>query len=211
MDVLIGCEFSGIVRDAFIARGHNAVSCDLLPTAKPGPHYQGNVLDIIDDGWDLAIFHPPCTFLTVSAAWAFGDGPYHQKVKPGTLVGAARREAREEAVEFVRKLMGAKKIKRKALENPIGCLSKRIGKPSQIIQPWQFGHPESKATCLWLDGLLPLIPTNILPPPRIVNGKARWNNQTDSGQNRLSPSENRWADRSETYQGIADAFAQQWG
>lgn len=208
MRVLVACEFSGVVRDAFIARGHDAMSCDLLPTEAPGPHYQGDVRDILGDGWDLMIAHPPCTYLTNSAAWAFTDGPYHQKVRPGTLVGAARRKAREQALAFVQTLLDAP-IPRIALENPIGCIGTRIRPHDQRIQPYQFGHDASKATCLWLKNLPKLRPTGFVEP-RIINGRPRWSNQTDSGQNRLSPSERRWMDRSVTYQGIADAMAAQW-
>ncbi len=209
MKVLVACEFSGTVRDAFIALGHEALSCDLLPTETPGPHYQGDVLDILEDGWDLMIAHPPCTFLTISAAWAFTDGPYHQKIKEGTLVGSARRRAREEALAFVSLLLDAP-IPRIALENPIGCISSRIRKPEQIIQPHQFGHDASKATCLWLKGLMPLRATENFPP-RMVGDRPRWSNQTDSGQNKLSPSTDRWAARSLTFPRIAKAMAEQWG
>lgn len=223
LDVLVGCEFTGVVRDAFIARGHRAVSCDLLDTEVPGPHYKGDVRDILNDGWDLAIFHPPCTYCTAAAEWAYGDGPYHQNVGPGTLVGAARREARREAIEFAKTLYNAPKVKRKVLENPVGILSSHLGPATQIIQPWMFGHAESKATCLWIKGrgLLRLRATNIVTPPRRLDdgppdlfgdgGTARWDNQTDSGQNKLSPSDDRWADRSRTYPGIAEAFAIQFG
>lgn len=209
MRVLIACEYSGRTRDAFIRRGHDAVSCDFLPTEVPGPNYQGDARDILDDHWDLMIAHPDCTYLTNSAAWAYKDGPYHQRVKPETLVGADRREARRQAIEFVNVLWRSK-IKRKALENPIGILSTVFMKPTQIIHPHQFGHDASKATCLWLDNLPPLRPTKIINP-RMVNGRPRWANQTDSGQNKLTPSDNRWKDRALTYQGWADAMAEQWG
>jgi len=209
MKVLIGCEFSGTVRDAFLSRGHDAWSCDILPTEKPGPHITGDVLQVLNEGWDLAIFHPPCTFLTCSAEWAYQDEIPHKKMKPGTLIGVARREARNEAVEFVRKLLAAP-VGKICIENPIGVLSSRIRKPDQIIQPHQFGHDASKSTCLWLKGLQPLIATEHIAP-RMVNGRPRWANQTDSGQNRLGPSQDRWAKRSETYSGIARAFAEQWG
>lgn len=214
MRVLIGCEFSGTVRSAFRAAGHRAFSCDLLPAIDcPDYHFQCDVLEVLNEGWDLGIFHPPCTYLTVSAGWAYGDGPYHQKVKPGTLVGAARRAAREEAVEFFMKLYDCK-IPRVAVENPIGCMSTRFRKADQIIQPHQFGHDASKSTGLWLRGL-PLLKGTEDYPPRIAewNGRTvkRWSNQTDSGQNKLSPSDDRWATRSMTYQGIADAMAEQWG
>lgn len=193
MKVLIACEFSGTVRDAFIRAGHDAMSCDLLPTESPGPHYQGDVRDIISSGWDLMVAHPPCTYLCSS-------GLHWNKRRP------ERERETEIALEFVRLLMGAP-IPRIAIENPIGCISSRIRKPVQIIQPWQFGHPESKATCLWLKGLPALKPTNVLATP----ATGRWNNQTMSGQNKISPSQARWKLRSKTYQGIADAMASQWG
>lgn len=231
MKILIACEYSGTVRDAFIARGHDAMSCDLLPTDSPGPHYQGDVRDIIGDGWDLMIAHPPCTYLTIAAEWAYGDGPYHQQVKPGTLVGAARRQAREESLQFVRFLLDCG-IPRIAIENPVGVISSRIRKPNQTIQPWMFGDDASKATCLWLKGLPLLKETKRIEPhlaccgiylPDPVgkygcpncNGDKKprrvWGNQTPSGQNKLPPSEDRWKIRSKTYQGIADAMAEQWG
>jgi site-specific DNA-cytosine methylase len=190
MKVLVACEYSGTVRDAFIAAGHEAMSCDLLPTDKPGPHYQGDVCDILGDGWDLMIAHPPCTHLAVSGARWFKD----------------KQKEQAEALEFVRLLLNAP-IERIALENPVSIISSRIRKPDQIIQPWQFGHSESKSTCLWLKNLPKLIPTDILPLP--VSG--RWSNQTPSGQNKLGPSPDRWKERSKTYQGIAEAMAQQWG
>jgi hypothetical protein len=144
MDVLVGCEFSGIVRDAFIRKGHNAVSCDLLPSERPGPHIQDNLLNHLNDGWDLAIFHPPCTHLAVSGARWFKD----------------KQKEQEDALEFVRQLLNAP-IHRIALENPISIISTRIRKPDQIIQPWQFGHGETKATCFWLKNLPKLMPTRI--------------------------------------------------
>ena len=193
MRVLIACEYSGTVRDAFIAKGHDAMSCDLLPTDKEGPHYQGDVFDIIGDGWDLMIAHPPCTHLAVSGARWFKDKAKEQ----------------EQALDFVRALLNAD-IPRIALENPISIISSKVRKPDQIVQPWQFGHDASKSTCLWLKGLPKLVPTSLVAP-RIVNGKKRWANQTDSGQNRLTPSEDRWKIRSETYSGIAKAMADQWG
>lgn len=209
MRVLIGCEQFGILREAMRKRGHHAWSCDLQPARDGSPfHIQADVLTVLDDGWDLAIFHPDCTYLTNSAEWAYGDGPYHQQVKPETLVGAARREARAEAVEFVKKLWRAP-IRRKAIENPRGHLSRAIGRPAQTIQPNQFGDDASKATCLWLDGLMPLRPTRIIEP-RWVDGRPRWANQTDSGQNKLTPCEDRAMQRAATYPGIADAMADQW-
>lgn len=181
MKVLVACEYSGTVRDAFIRAGHDATSCDLLPTDVSGPHYQGDVFDIIGQGWDLMIAHPPCTHLAVSGARYF-----HRKQKE-----------QAEALEFVRRLMEAP-IPRIALENPISVISSKIRKPDQIIQPWQFGHGETKATCLWLKGLPKLIPTNI------VEGREQriW---------LLPPSKNRWKIRSKTFSGIAEAMASQWG
>ena len=172
------------------------MSCDLLPTEVDGPHYQGDVFDIINDGWDLMIAHPPCTYLCSS-------GLHWNKRRP------ERAALTEEALEFVQRLMDAP-IKRIAIENPIGCIGTKIRKPDQIIQPWMFGDDASKATCLWLNGLMPLYPTQIVEP-RIIDGKKRWANQTDSGQNKLPPSDDRWKIRSETYIGIARAMASQWG
>lgn len=196
MKVLVACEYSGVVRDAFLAAGHDAISCDLLPTDVPGPHYQGDVLDLLADDWDLMIAHPPCTYLCSS-------GLHWNKRVPG------RAEQTEAALEFVKRLLYAP-IPKIAVENPIGAIGTRIKKATQTIHPWQFGHDASKATCLWLKGLPGLIPTEIVEP-RIVNGKKRWGNQTDSGQNRLGPSEDRWKIRSTTYKGIAEAMAAQWG
>lgn len=193
MRVLVACEYSGTVRDAFIAKGHDAMSCDLLPSDREGPHYQGDVFDIIGNGWDLMIAHPPCTHLAVSGARWFKD----------------KQKEQLEALDFVRRLLDAD-IPRIALENPISIISSKIRKPDQIIQPWQFGHDASKSTCLWLKDLPKLVPTSLVAP-RIVAGKKRWANQTDSGQNRLAPSEDRWKIRSETYSGIAEAMAVQWG
>lgn len=181
MKVLVACEYSGTVRDAFIRAGHDAMSCDLLPTDTPGPHYQGDVFDIIGQSWDMMIAHPPCTHLAVSGARYF-----YKKQKE-----------QAESLEFVRRLMEAP-IPRIALENPISVISSRIRKPDQIIQPWQFGHGETKATCLWLKGLSKLVPTNV------VEGREQriW---------LLPPSKDRWKIRSKTFQGIADAMASQWG
>jgi hypothetical protein len=196
MRVLVACEYSGRVRDAFIAQGHEAMSCDLLPTDAPGPHYQGSVLDVLGDGWDLMIAHPPCTYLSVSGMhW--------------TTRGLRDPKLTEHALEFVQALMDAP-IDRIAIENPISVISSRIRKPDQIIQPWWFGHDASKKTCLWLKNLPLLIPTKHIEG-RKVNGRMRWGNQTDSGQNKLAPSADRWKIRSETYKGIAEAFAGQWG
>jgi len=181
MRVLVACEYSGTVRDAFIRAGHDALSCDLLPTDSPGPHYQGDVRDILADGWDLMIAHPPCTHLAVSGARWFKDKQVEQA----------------EALEFVRLLLDAP-IPRIALENPVSIISSRIRKPDQIIQPWQYGHGETKATCLWLKGLPPLVPTDI------VSGR-------EARIHKLPPSPDRWKIRSTTYQGIAAAMAGQWG
>ena len=193
MRVLVGCEFSGIVRQAFADLGHNTWSCDYLPTERPGNHTVGNVIDMIELGWDLAIFHPPCTYLCSS-------GLHWNNRVPG------RQQLTEESLRFVEELLNAD-IPRIALENPIGCISTKIRKPDQVIQPWQYGHPESKATCLWLKNLPLLAPTNVLPAPE----SGRWSNQTKSGQNKLAPSPDRWKERSRTYPGIALAMAQQWG
>jgi hypothetical protein len=197
--VLIGCEFSGVVRDAFAARGHEAWSCDLLATEAPGNHYQGDMFDIINEGWDLGIFHPPCTYLCLSGLH------WNNRVE-------GRKAKTEEAIEFVRRILDCS-IPRIALENPVGCISTHIRKPNQIIQPWQFGDPYSKQTCLWLKGLAPLQHTNVLVPEAYQeNGKSpKWRNQTGTGQNKLGPSADRWKLRSVTYQGIADAMAAQWG
>lgn len=197
MRVLVACEYSGAVRDAFIRAGHYAASCDLLPSESPlGDHYQCDVRDILDHDWDLMIAHPPCTYLCSS-------GLHWNKRRP------ERAQQTEEALAFVQMLLDAP-VPMIALENPIGCISTRIRKPDQTIQPWQFGHDASKATCLWLKNLAPLTPTKLIEP-RMVAGRKRWGNQTDSGQNRLPPSADRWKIRSETYQGIADAMAAQWG
>ena len=183
MRVLVACEYSGRVRDAFIKRGHDAMSCDILSTDVPGPHYQGDVRDILGDGWDLMIAHPPCTHLAVS-------GARHFAAKKASGV-------QDEALDFVRILLDAP-IMRIALENPVSIISSRIRKPDQIIQPWQFGHGETKATCLWLKNLTPLRPTNI------VDGR-------DDRIHKMPPSPNRWKERSRTYEGIAEAMADQWG
>jgi hypothetical protein len=181
MRVLVACEFSGIVRDAFLARGHEAVSCDLLPSERLGPHVQGDVLPRLADGWDLMIAHPPCTHLAVSGARWFKD-----KLKE-----------QEAALVFVRALLDAP-IPRIALENPVSIISSRIRKPDQIIQPWQFGHGEVKATCLWLKHLPFLVWT------QIVDGRV-------ARVHRASPGPDRWKERSRTLPGIAAAMAEQWG
>ena len=181
MRVLVACEFSGRVRDAFIARGHDAMSCDLLPSESPGPHYQGDVRDVINDGWDLLISHPPCTHLAVSGARHF-----HRK-----------ETEQAEALAFVRLLLDCD-IPRIALENPVSIISSRIRKPDQYIQPWQFGHGETKKTGLWLKNLPPLMASCV------VDGR-------DDVIHKMPPGPDRWKNRSRTYQGIADAMANQWG
>ena len=199
MRILVACEYSGTVRDAFLKRGHYAMSCDLLPceSQASGDHYQGNVLDILDHDWDLMIAHPPCTYLCSS-------GLHWNNKRPG------RAALTLEALDFVRLLLAAP-VPRIALENPIGCISTKIRPYDQTVQPYQYGHDASKTTCLWLKNLPPLRPTGFIEP-RIVNGKRRWANQCDNGgQDKLPPSADRWKIRSLTYQGIADAMADQWG
>jgi site-specific DNA-cytosine methylase len=198
MRVLVACEYSGRVRDAFIAKGHDAVSCDLLPTDSPcwtydpytrirtnhpdrGYHHQRNVLDILNDGWDLMIAHPPCTHLSVSGARWFKD----------------KQKEQQEALDFVRQLLDAP-IEKIALENPISIISSKVRKPDQIIQPWMFGHGETKATCLWLKNLPLLVPTDI------VEGR-------EARIHKMGPSPDRWKERSRTFIGIAKAMAEQWG
>lgn len=264
MKVLVACEYSGTVRDAFIARGHDALSCDLLPTDKPGPHYQGDVFELDWRFYDLVIAHPPCTYLTISAEWAYKE-EQTKKIKPGTLIGAARQKARADALAFITR-MWEQPVTRLCIENPVGVINKNLPfmpKP-QYVQPWWFGDDASKKTGLWTRGLPKLVPTQQAAAPRgwelvhftaecdpdgdgwcqvrdidpaecdcmgpceddvmyqEVDGvlfgsrlaeppKMRWSNQTDSGQNKLPPSADRWKLRSVTYQGIADAMAEQWG
>ena len=180
MRVLVACEYSGRVRDAFRSLGHDAWSCDMLETEVPGPHIVGDVGAILGDGWDLMVAHPPCTHLAVSGArW------FHLK-----------RQEQAEALDFVRLLMDAP-IPRICIENPVSVISSRIRKPDQIIQPWQFGHGETKKTCLWLKGLPKLTPTDI------VDGR-------EARVHKMSPGPNRWKERSRTYLGVAAAMAQQW-
>jgi hypothetical protein len=181
MRVLIACEYSGRVRDAFLALGHDAMSCDLLPTDVEGPHHMGDVTELLHMGWDLMIAHPPCTHLAVSGSRWFKD-----KVKE-----------QAEALVFVQTLMDAP-IAKIAIENPVSVISSRIRKPDQIIQPWQFGHGETKATCLWLKGLPKLMPTNV------VEGR-------EARVHRMPPGPDRWKERSRTYSGVAEAMAAQWG
>lgn len=195
MKVLVACEYSGKVRDAFIAKGHEAMSCDLLPTDAPGPHYQGDVRDVLNGGWDLMVAHPECTYLTNS-----GVSWLHKDVQRWLNL--------YDAADFFNELLHAP-IPLKAIENPIPhkYALKLIGeKYTQIIQPWMFGHTESKATCLWLHGLPELKPTK--------NVKKEMESLPKNEQQRLHylpPSEDRWKLRSETFQGIADAMAKQWG
>jgi len=203
MKVLVACEYSGVVRDAFAKAGHDATSCDLLPSESPqGKHFQGDVMEILAQDWDLLIAHPPCTYLCVS-------GIHWNNKRP------ERAAQTEEALKFVEALLGAN-IPKICLENPIGVISTRIRKPNQIIQPYQYGHDASKQTCLWLKNLPPLQPTKFIEP-RIVttpSGKKanRWANQCDNyGHDSLPPSADRWKIRSATYQGIADAMVEQWG
>jgi hypothetical protein len=189
MKVLVACEFSGIVRDAFIEKGHDAISCDLLDSERPGPHFKGDIRPfLVSNNWDLLIAHPPCTHTCVS-----GNGTY------------AGTPARQEGIEFFRLFLEAD-CPRIAVEHPVSVISTAIRRPTQYIQPWQFGHPESKKTGLWLKGLPKLEPTNVLSLPE----KGYWDNQTPSGQNKLGPSPDRGHLRSRTYQGIADAMAEQW-
>jgi hypothetical protein len=180
MKVLIACEFSGIVRDAFIAKGHDAMSCDLLPSERPGPHHEGDVFDIINDGFDMMIAHPPCTHLASSGARWFKD----------------RKEEQISAITFFMKLYTSH-IEKICIENPIGIMSTYCRKPDQIIQPWQFGHGETKATCLWLKGL------SLLRPSNIVDGR-------EARIHKMPPSSDRWKNRSRTFKGFADAMADQW-
>jgi site-specific DNA-cytosine methylase len=181
MRVLVACEFSGVVRDAFAALGHDAWSCDLLPTEAPGNHIEGDVLAVLDQGWDVMVAHPPCTHLAVSGARWFGE----------------KRAEQEEALAFVRALLDAP-IPRIALENPVSIISSRIRPPDQIIQPHYFGHGETKATCLWLKQLPPLFATMLVP------GR-------EARVHKMPPGPNRWKERSKTLPGVAAAMAAQWG
>ena len=192
--VLVACEYSGRVRQAFRDRGFDAWSCDLLPSEDESPyHIVGDCLSLLDQGWDLMVAHPPCTYLAVS-------GLHWNKRDP------SRAEKTEEALRFVQALMSAP-ISKIAVENPVSCISSWIRKPDQIIQPWWFGEDASKKTCLWLKGLPLLRATDRLPG----DDKTRRANQTPSGQNKLGPSPDRWKERSRTYLGIAKAMASQWG
>lgn len=183
MRVLIACEFSGIVRDAFSARGHDAWSCDLLPTERPGNHIQGDVLEVLGDNWDLMIAHPFCTHTSVSGARWFPE-----KIADGR---------QQQGIDFFMKFVEAR-IPKKAIEHPISIMSRVYRKPDQIIQPWMFGHGETKATCLWLFNLPLLVPADV------VDGR-------EQRVFRMPPGDNRWKERSRTLPGIATAFAEQWG
>jgi hypothetical protein len=195
MKVLIACEYSGIVRDAFAAKGHDAWSCDILPTESPGNHFQGDILEHLDKGWDLMIAHPPCTHLAVSGARWFTEGK-----KPWSL--------QEDALDFVRKLLDAP-IDKIALENPVSVISTKIKKPNQIIQPFEYGHDVTKRTCLWLKNLPNLKPTKIVKPDIVlVNGKKMSRMHYESFK---LPSKERSKVRSKFYTGIAQAMADQWG
>lgn len=236
MKILIGYSACPLTRQAFEAKGHDVWTCDLLPARDDSPkHLQCDVWEVVNDAWDLAIFHPMCTYLTVSAAWAFNDPDfdrypgvgYHQKVSPETLTGAARREARDQAVENFKRLMALPYPK--AAENPGNSfLSKAYRRADQIVQPYDFGDDASKATGLWLDRLPKLKPTCRVPGRLVPRARAmgksdqergnkgpafleRWANQTDTGQNCLTPGADRWLERSKTYPGIAAAFGAQWG
>lgn len=220
MRVLVACEFSGVVREAFKAKGHYAMSCDLLPTEIPGLHHQGDIRDVLEAPWDLVIAHPPCTHLAVSGAAFFA---------------AKRADGRQQGgIDFFMIFTKLDHVAHVAIENPVGIMSTVWRKPDQIIQPYEHGHPESKKTCLWLKGLPKLVPSCIVPPLWYKNpdgtdykdskGKryspthflmgrtqlARWANQTPSGQNKLGPSPDRAKIRSRTYEGIAKAMAAQW-
>lgn len=235
MRVFIGMETSGVMRLAFKAAGHEVISCDLLACQDQAEPFQyphecvfagyghivGDVFETLDKlrelGWwpDLAIFHPDCTFFTVSAAWAFGPGPYHQKVKPGTLTGQARKDRQAQDLKGIHRIARLP-IRTKIIENPIGMLSSLWQKPSDIVQPYEFGDDASKATCFWIldkDGSrimakLPRDPTKLILPTERPNGKRYWSNQTDTGQNRLSPGADRWQKRADTYPGIASAIVE---
>lgn len=196
MKILVACEYSGRVRDAFIKKGHDAMSCDLLETDESGPHYTGDVTDILGQGWDMLIAHPPCTYLTNSGVcWL------HKDPNRWALL--------DEGAAFFKMLLTAD-IGKIAVENPImhKYAKERIGgvKQTQVVQPWMFGHTEQKATCLWLKGLQPLLPTN-----NVKEAMMKLDKRERQRLHYLPPSKDRWKLRSTTYQGIADAMAEQWG
>ena len=212
MKVLVACEYSGVVRDAFLKRGHDAISCDILSSESDlGKHYQGDVKDILDDDWDLLIAHPPCTYLSVSGARWF----YHPEDKHLDYNDRRphpkhpnRRQLQDEALEFVKLLFNAP-IKKIALENPISVISTKIRKPDQIIQPYEFGHPTTKTTCLWLKNLDKLNPTNIVEPEWVYTKNRRWSKfYYDTYK---LPNDEKAKARSRTFSGIAEAMADQWG
>jgi hypothetical protein len=204
MKILVACEYSGAVREAFRKLGHNAMSCDFLPADDESKHhYQGDMFDLFPNGenvnqFDMVIAFPPCTYLCSS-------GLHWNKRQPERAVKT------EQALQFVEAIMNLP-VERIAIENPVGCISTRIRKYDQMVQPYEYGDDASKRTCLWLKGLPKLQPNpSDYVSPRMVGGKPRWANQTDSGQNRLGPSDTRWKERSKTYPGIAKAMAEAWG
>ena len=207
MRVLIACEYSGIVREAFRAKGHDAWSCDLLESEIKGQHIQGNVLEILDKEWDLMIAHPPCTYLTVTANKWLKDQPAR---KSGALVGAERRFARQEGIAFFMNLANAN-IPKIAIENPVGCISSIWRKPDQIIQPMDFGHIEPKKTCLWLKGLPMLLKTHTDIEPQYTITKSGKRMATWYYYANKSKGHDRSLFRSKTFEGIANAMAEQWG
>jgi hypothetical protein len=212
MKVLVACEYSGIVRDAFIKKGHNAISCDILPSESDlGEHYQGDVMDILYEDWDMMIAHPPCTYLAVSgAAWFYHPEDKHLSTdqrRPHPK-HPNRRQLQEEALDFIRLLLDAP-IDKIALENPVGVISTKIRKPEQIIQPYMFGHRESKKTCLWLKNLTPLNATKNVEPEYHITKNGEQRSKFDYDTMKL-PKEERWKVRSATFPGIAEAMAKQW-
>lgn len=217
--VLIGYSCCPLTLEAFEQAGCDVWTCDKLPSrGRPDRHIHADIWTVLEQRWDMAVLHPMCTCLTVSAAWAFNDPDfdrypgvgYHQKVKAGTLTGKDRRDERDRAVANFKRLEELSFPT--AIENPApSFLSRMHRKPDQIIQPYQFGDDASKGTGLWLRGLPKLHPTLHVEPTLRKNGKRYWSNQTDTGQNRVSPSEGRWLERSKTYPGIAAAMGAQWG
>jgi hypothetical protein len=208
MKILIACEYSGTVRDAFIAQGHNAISCDLLPTEVEGPHYQGDVFDIINDGFDLLVAHPPCTYLTNAGVRWLHEHVQSRRGKKPVISGAVRWNELQKGADFFKKLLNCN-IPKVAVENPIphkyaiGLIGRKY---DQLVQPWMFGHPERKATCLWLKGLPKLIPTNDVKTHMLTLPKKEQNRL-----HYLPPSTDRWKLRSKTFEGIARGMAAQWG
>ena len=211
MKVLVACEYSGVVRDAFIEKGHNAISCDILPSDSSfGTHYIGDVKDILHDGWDLMIAHPPCTYLTVTGArWFYHPEdknlPYDKR-RPHPM-HPNRRQLQQEALNFVKILLDAP-INKIAVENPVSVISTKIKKPTQIIQPYEYGHKTTKTTCLWLKNLQPLKPTNIVEPEWVYTKNRRWSKFYY--ETYKLPNEEKAKARSKTFDGIAKAMASQW-